>query len=52
MMFALMCPIILTGSWAEKMNFKAFLLIIILWPFFIYYPIAHWYILIKFYKII
>jgi len=41
-MFALMTPVIVTGSWAEKMTFKAFLIFIVLWPILVYYPIAHW----------
>ncbi len=27
---------------AERMRFKAYLIIIFLWPFLIYYPVAHW----------
>ena len=41
-MFALMTLVIVTGSWAEEMTFKAFLIFIILLPILIYYPIAHW----------
>ena len=42
MMFALMVPLIMTGAWAERMTFKAFLIVVIVWPFFVYYPLAHW----------
>jgi len=42
MMFALMVPVIVTGAWAEKLNFRAFLLFTIIWPIFAYYPLAHW----------
>jgi len=42
MMFALMVPVIVTGAWAEKMNFRAFVCFTILWPFFCYYTLAHW----------
>ena len=42
MMFALMVPVIVTGSWAEKMTFSAFLIFIFVWPIIVYYPIAHW----------
>jgi len=31
MTFALMVPLIITGAWAERMKYKAFLLFIILW---------------------
>ena len=42
MMFAIMVPVIVTGAWAERMNFLAFLIFVILWPLLVYYPIAHW----------
>jgi Amt family ammonium transporter len=42
MMFALMVPVILTGAWAEKLTFQAFIIVMIVWPLLIYYPIAHW----------
>ena len=42
MMFALMVPLIMTGAWAERMTFKAFLVIMVAWPFCVYYPLAHW----------
>lgn len=42
MMFALMVPVILTGAWAEKLTFQAFIVVMIVWPLLIYYPIAHW----------
>ena len=41
-MFALMAPLIISGSWVEKMRFEAFLGFILIWPFVVYYPIAHW----------
>ncbi len=42
MMFALMVPVIVTGAWCEKMEFKAFLVFVTLWPIVVYYPTAHW----------
>ena len=42
MMFALMAPLVVTGSWAEKMTFEAFLVFVFLWPIFVYYPMVHW----------
>jgi len=42
MMFALMVPIIVTGAWAERMDFNAFLVFIVVWPCVVYYPLAHW----------
>jgi Amt family ammonium transporter len=41
MMFALMVPILVTGAWAEKMTFSAFLIFMVLWPIVVYYPLAH-----------
>ncbi len=42
MMFATMTPVIVTGAWAERMQFEATILFTIIWPFFIYYPLSHW----------
>jgi Amt family ammonium transporter len=42
MMFAVMVPVIVTGAWAEKMTFQAFIVFVLLWPILVYYPIAHW----------
>ena len=42
MTFAIMVPVIITGAWAEKLNFRAFVLFAILWPHFVYYPLTHW----------
>ena len=42
MMFAVMVPVIVTGAWAEKMTFKAFIAFVLLWPVLVYYPVAHW----------
>ena len=42
MMFAVMVPVIVTGAWAERMLFEAFILFVLLWPFLVYYPLAHW----------
>ena len=42
MMFALMTPVIVTGAWAERMTFEAFLIFVTVWPLAVYYPLAHW----------
>ena len=42
LMFATMVPVIVTGAWAERMEFKAFIAFALLWPFLVYYPLAHW----------
>jgi ammonium transporter, Amt family len=42
MMFAVMVPVIVTGAWAERMLFEAFIVFVTVWPFLVYYPLAHW----------
>ena len=42
MTFAAMVPVLVTGAWAERMLFEAFILFVIGWPFLVYYPLAHW----------
>ena len=42
MMFAVMVPVIVTGAWAEKLNFRAFILFAFIWPHMVYYPVSHW----------
>lgn len=41
-MFAVITPALITGAFAERMRFKAFLLFGVLWATFIYNPICHW----------
>jgi Amt family ammonium transporter len=42
MMFAVITAAVISGAFAERMRFPAFLLFILLWTTFIYDPIAHW----------
>jgi Amt family ammonium transporter len=42
MMFAGISPLLITGAFAERLKYKAFILFIIGWELFIYYPVAHW----------
>jgi ammonium transporter, Amt family len=42
MMFAAITPALITGAFAERKRFGAFLLFIVLWATFVYDPIAHW----------
>jgi ammonium transporter, Amt family len=42
MMFAAIAPILITGAFIERLRFKAFIIFIIGWEIFIYYPVAHW----------
>jgi Amt family ammonium transporter len=41
-MFAIITPALITGAFAERMKFSAFLLFSILWGTLVYDPLAHW----------
>ncbi len=41
-MFAALTPALITGAFAERMRFKGFALLMLLWAIFIYNPMAHW----------
>jgi ammonium transporter, Amt family len=40
--FFIMMPVIISGSWAEKMKFEAFLIFLVLFSILVYCPVAHW----------
>jgi len=42
LMFAIITPALMTGAFAERMKFKAFLAFSLLWATLIYDPLAHW----------
>ena len=42
MMFAIITPALISGSFAERMRFPAFLIFILLWSTLVYDPLAHW----------
>jgi Amt family ammonium transporter len=42
MMFAVITPALITGAFAERKKFKAFVLFTLLWTLVVYSPIAHW----------
>ena len=42
MMFAVITPALITGAFAERKRFKAFIIFTLLWATFVYDPIAHW----------
>src|SRR5438105_11351587 len=42
MMFAVITPALITGAFAERKRFKAFVLFSLLWATLVYDPIAHW----------
>ena len=41
-MFAIITPALISGAFAERMKFSAYLLFILLWSTFVYDPVAHW----------
>ena len=41
-MFAIITPALITGAFAERMKFSAFLLFAIFWAILVYNPLAHW----------
>ena len=41
-MFAIITPALITGAFAERMRFSAFLIFIVLWCTFVYSPLCHW----------
>lgn len=42
LMFAIITVALVTGSFAERMRFPAFLIFVVLWSTFVYDPLAHW----------
>jgi len=42
MMFAAITPALISGGFAERKRFKAFVVFTILWSTFVYAPVAHW----------
>ncbi len=41
-MFAVITPALITGAFAERMRFPAFVAFTLLWATFVYDPVAHW----------
>lgn len=41
-MFAVITPALISGAFAERMKFSAYVLFIILWSTLVYDPVAHW----------
>ncbi|WP_395807329.1 ammonium transporter [Archangium minus] len=40
--FAAITPALISGAYAERLKFSAFLLFTVLWATFVYAPVAHW----------
>jgi len=41
MMFAIITPCLISGAFAERIKFSAYLLFVTLWATFVYFPLAH-----------
>lgn len=41
MMFAIITPALITGAFINRVTFKAYLIFLILWQLFVYYPFVH-----------
>ncbi len=41
-MFAIITPALITGAFADRVNFKSYLKFLVLWSLFVYVPFAHW----------
>lgn len=41
-MFAILTPALITGAFADRVNFKSYLVFLIFWSILIYIPLAHW----------
>jgi Amt family ammonium transporter len=42
MMFAVITPALISGAFAERMKFGAYVAFIVLWSMLVYVPVAHW----------
>ncbi len=42
MMFAIITPALISGAFAERMKFSAYVVFTLLWSFLVYDPVAHW----------
>uniref|UniRef100_A0A7S0W7E8 Ammonium transporter n=1 Tax=Hemiselmis tepida TaxID=464990 RepID=A0A7S0W7E8_9CRYP len=42
MMFATITPLLMTGAYAERLRWDAFLAFTIAWEVLVYYPVCHW----------
>ncbi len=42
MMFAVITPALISGAFAERMKFSAYVVFVLAWSTFVYVPVAHW----------
>ncbi len=41
MMFAIITPALITGAFADRVNFKAYMIFLTVWLLFVYFPLVH-----------
>jgi Amt family ammonium transporter len=41
-MFAIITPALITGAFADRVNFKSYLIFLVAWSVLIYIPVTHW----------
>jgi len=41
-MFAIITPALITGAFADRVNFKSYLKFLVLWSLLVYVPLVHW----------
>ena len=41
-MFAIITPALITGAFADRVNFKSYLWFLVLWSVLVYIPFVHW----------
>ena len=41
-MFAIITPALITGAFADRVNFKSYLVFLVFWSILIYIPLTHW----------
>jgi Amt family ammonium transporter len=41
-MFAIITPALITGAFADRVSFKAYLIFLVLWSLLVYIPFVHW----------
>lgn len=41
-MFAIVTPALITGAFADRVNFKSYLIFSVAWSFLVYIPLVHW----------
>jgi Amt family ammonium transporter len=41
-MFAVITPALITGAFADRVNFKSYMVFLVFWSILVYIPLAHW----------